>query len=88
MDRLTDMVKGKARDGNRFDMRRPFNHFDASNNGRISKRDFEDGLRKLDFDLTRNDVNELLEYFDEDQNGKYFQAKEIDASRIWKALVD
>lgn len=69
MDRLTVMVKERARDG-RFDYRRPFQHFDVSNRGKISRRDFQDGLKKLDFDLTRSDVDELLEYFDTEGDGK------------------
>eukprot|EP00946_MAST-07B_sp_MAST-7B-sp1_P000763 g763.t1 len=62
------MVKDRASDG-RFDMRRPFKHFDRENRGRISRRDFEDGLRKLDFDLSSSDVRDLIDYFDINGDG-------------------
>jgi Ca2+-binding EF-hand superfamily protein len=69
MDRLTDMVKSKARDGRKYDLKRPFRHFDVNSRGKISTTDFENGLRKLDFDLTRKDVEELLEHFDIENDG-------------------
>ena len=68
-DRLRTMVKDRARDG-RYDLRRPFKHFDRHDRGTISRRDFEDGLRKLDFDLTRSDVNDLIDYFDLNGDGQ------------------
>jgi Ca2+-binding EF-hand superfamily protein len=69
MERLRTMVKERARDG-RFDMRRPFKHFDRENRGTISRRDFENGLRKLDFDLSRSDERELVDFFDINGDGE------------------
>ena len=68
LDRLRTMVKDRASDG-RFGIVSPFKHFDRENRGRISRRDFEDGLRKLDFDLSSSDVRDLIDYFDINGDG-------------------
>merc|ERR1711871_827270 len=39
LERIIEMVKEKARDG-RFDLHRPFRHFDRDNRGYVSRRNF------------------------------------------------